>query len=110
MIEIETEKIRYGGEELPLISVSASTDASGKLNLTITNCSLDKTVPVKIDAGGTHNKLAGGQILTGPAMNSHNTFEQPDLVKPEAFTQARVQGEAVEAEIPPMSVVLLTLE
>ena len=43
-------------------------------------------------------------------MNSHNTFEQPDLVKPEAFTQARVQGEAVEAEIPPMSVVLLTLE
>lgn len=109
-VEIETEKIRYGGEELPLISVSASTDASGKLNLTITNCSLDKTVPVKIDAGGTHNKLAGGQILTGPAMNSHNTFEQPDLVKPEAFTQARVQGEAVEAEIPPMSVVLLTLE
>ena len=73
-VEIETEKIRYGGEELPLISVSASTDASGKLNLTITNCSLDKTVPVKIDAGGTHNKLAGGQISDGTG------HEQPQYV------------------------------
>jgi alpha-N-arabinofuranosidase len=51
-----------------------------------------------------------GRILTAGAMNAHNTFEQPDAVRPEAFDGATLSGETLTIQLPPMSLVVLTLE
>ena len=42
-------------------------------------------------------------------MDAHNTFEQPDVVKPVAFTGAQVANGTLSATIPAMSVVVLDL-
>jgi len=43
-------------------------------------------------------------------MNAHNTFEQPDLVKPQPFDEASVRGQTLTINLPPMSVAVLALE
>ncbi|GIV60388.1 MAG: hypothetical protein KatS3mg043_1477 [Rhodothermaceae bacterium] len=43
-------------------------------------------------------------------MNAHNTFEQPDAVRPAPFDGARLTGATRTVALPPKSVVVLALE
>jgi len=48
-------------------------------------------------------------MLTGPAMNSCNTFDQPAVVKPVEFTGARITSGQLTTVLPPHSVIVLEL-
>ncbi|WP_276203558.1 alpha-L-arabinofuranosidase C-terminal domain-containing protein [Paenibacillus fonticola] len=48
--------------------------------------------------------------VTAGKMNAHNTFEQPDAVKPVEFTGAAVQGNQLAIKLPAMSVVTIAVE
>lgn len=50
-----------------------------------------------------------GRILTG-AMADHNTFENPNAVKTEDFTDASVTADGLSFTIPACSVISLTVE
>ena len=50
-----------------------------------------------------------GQILTAEEMNSHNTFNQPETLKPVAFQSFSTTGSILTTELAPMSVVTLKL-
>jgi alpha-N-arabinofuranosidase len=49
-------------------------------------------------------------VLTAPAINSVNTFDKPDAVKPMPFTGAQVQGEQITLRLPAKSVVVLEIQ
>ncbi|WP_334073184.1 alpha-L-arabinofuranosidase C-terminal domain-containing protein [Paenibacillus sp. A14] len=50
-----------------------------------------------------------GRVLTHADMTAHNTFEQPETVKPRAFDGiANVSVDGLTAMLPPMSVVMLS--
>ena len=40
-------------------------------------------------------------------MNAHNTFEQPENVKPQTFSAAKITADGLEVVMPKMSVVAL---
>jgi len=42
-------------------------------------------------------------------MNAHNTFEQPDVVKPESFHQVEIKHNTLAVQLPPMSVITLAI-
>ena len=42
-------------------------------------------------------------------MNAHNTFENPDAVKPRPFDGAKLVNEDLEMSLPRMSVVVLEI-
>jgi len=42
-------------------------------------------------------------------VDTPNTFEAPNRVQPAAFTGATLQNSSLEAQLPPRSVVVLTL-
>jgi alpha-N-arabinofuranosidase len=48
-------------------------------------------------------------VLTAGAMNTHNTFEQPNSVQPAAFSGARRSGDGWSFALPAKSVVVVTL-
>ena len=50
-----------------------------------------------------------GWILTSDNMTAHNTFENPEDVKPADFRGARIEGGKILAELPSKSVVLLEI-
>ena len=64
---------------------------------------------VAVELRGVRASGVSGRILTGPAMNSYNGFEQPDVVKPAPFTGARVANGRLTATLPAHSVVVLEL-
>ena len=45
-----------------------------------------------------------------PAVNTVNTFDRPDIVKPAPFTGIKVQGEQVTLSLPSKSVVVLEIQ
>jgi alpha-N-arabinofuranosidase len=59
--------------------------------------------------GGKAQKLSG-RVLTAPAMNTHNTFDQPDAIKPADFSAFKTTGTGFTATLPAKSVVVLEVE
>ncbi|MBW4840432.1 MAG: hypothetical protein KZY74_13645 [Paenibacillaceae bacterium] len=60
--------------------------------------------------GWAEGKKVTGRVLTHADMNAHNTFEQPEKVKPQVFDAVTEFSEnGLSAKLPPMSVVVLTL-
>jgi len=53
-------------------------------------------------------KKIDARVLTTPAMNTHNTFEQPNAVHPVAFTGAKLKGDTWVFDLPAKSVVVAT--
>ena len=58
---------------------------------------------------GIDAKKVAGRILTADVLDAHNTFDKPDVVKPAVFKNASVSGGALKVDLPPHSVVVLSL-
>ena len=50
-----------------------------------------------------------GIILTAPDMNTHNTFDNPDALKPVKFDDFRREGDELVVRMPSKSIVALEL-
>jgi alpha-L-arabinofuranosidase len=108
-VDIKTDSSTLGSESLPAVSASASRDAQGRVHLSLVN--LDPKSAASVDAriDGQKFTSVSGRILTAPAMDTHNTFDAPNRVQPAAFTGATLQDSSLKAQLPPRSVVVLTL-
>jgi alpha-N-arabinofuranosidase len=92
---------------VPAISASASGDTEGRLHLTLSNANPHQDLPLKVHLGGMKARQVQGRVLQADAMNAHNTFENPERVRPQAFHGASLSGETLEIVMPKMSVVVL---
>ncbi|HEX7070234.1 MAG TPA: alpha-L-arabinofuranosidase C-terminal domain-containing protein [Rhodothermales bacterium] len=100
----------FGDRTIPAISGSASKDGEGRVHITLTNMDPHAGRTVRASLDGETFSSVSGRVLTAPAMNSHNTFDNPNVVAPKEFTGARLSGGEMTVEMPPMSVVVLELE
>ena len=95
-LQVRNERFRpgHGSEEptrtLPLLSASASRDAEGRIHVSLANVDLEKTMTVTVNLDGTKADSVTGVILTSKDIADHNTFEQPETVKPAAFSAFRI--------------------
>jgi len=64
---------------------------------------------VTINMNGVNASSVTGRVLTASAINSHNTFDAPEVVRPAAFNGATVQGGQLSVTLPAKSVVVLEL-
>jgi len=100
---------QVGNERVPSVSVSASRDKAGAIHVSLCNLNPSQEVEVKASIPGLKLGQLSGRVLTAAAMNTHNTFEQPEMVKPVEYDQARVTNEGFAATLPAKSVVVLTI-
>lgn len=102
----------YGKDQYVLPAVSASTvkDASGKILTGLANTDPNRTVALTIRLEGHAAKSLSGRILTAGAMDARNSFEQPTVLTPAAFTGAKIEAGNVNVTLPPKSVVVLAIE
>jgi alpha-N-arabinofuranosidase len=81
----------------------------GMLHVFMVNRSLDETATVQVElADGAIAALESGELLCGTDPKAVNTFEQPDLVRPQALEDMRVADGKAEVELPPLSVAAMT--
>lgn len=96
------------GRRVPLVSASASRAADGgSLVLTLVNTAIGESAAVEVATdGGCVGQGGEGLLLTAEDVRAHNTFDEPDRVKPEAFgAEARDGG--LRLTLPPASLVAL---
>jgi alpha-N-arabinofuranosidase len=112
MIPVTVSNVDYieGRDTLPAISASASRDKEGLTHLSLVNIDPDKTNTVSVHFSDAGYKQVSGRILSSPEIQDHNTFEDPEKVKPAPFAGASLEGNTLLVKMPPASVVVLTLK
>ncbi|MGX6412549.1 alpha-N-arabinofuranosidase [Bacillus amyloliquefaciens] len=112
LLATETKAARYEWNDgrLPQVSISASKQQNGDIHISLCNIDHLHKADVKIELRGMKKTgKPSGTILHAEKMNAHNTFSSPENVKPKPFSGFAQKGGKLEAELPPMAVVLITL-
>jgi alpha-N-arabinofuranosidase len=109
-LTVKTASYTLGGEKLPAVSVSASQDSLGCTHISLTNIDAKKAQEVSVNLKGLTFKTVDGRILTSAKLQDHNTFTEPEKIKPVAFKGATVKGTRLSVKLPPFSVVVLELK
>lgn len=109
-VEFESPMYKHGSQLIPQLSVSASIDKEGRIHLSVCNLHHAVSASVSCHLEGAEGKEISGTLLTHSSLNAHNTFHQPEVVKPAKFTGAKLEDGQVHMELPPASVVVLTLK
>jgi alpha-N-arabinofuranosidase len=109
-LDLKSAEYSFEKDRIPAVSMSASKDKAGRIHVTLCNLDPQNTNTVTVDLRGARPAKVTGRILTADAMNTHNTFEKPDAVKPADFSGARLTGNGFEVRLPSKSVVVLELQ
>jgi alpha-N-arabinofuranosidase len=107
--ELDTPAYRFGAASVPAVSASASKDAKGVVHISLVNLDPKRNVSLGIRVQGVQAKNVTGQVLTGNAMNTMNTFDAPNTIRPAPFKAIKRSGERVTVELPSKSVVTLAI-
>ena len=95
---------------LPLVSASAARTQDGSIILSLTNVSLDRRQTLDIALEGVTAKQVSGRILTSKNVADFNTFERPNVVVPQPFSDAKIKKGRLSVTLPAKSIVVLTLK
>ena len=94
---------------MPAVSASAVLDTAGQVHVGLANLDPNKPATISATLTGVTASGVGGRIITAPAINSINTFDQPNTVVPQPFTGAQLNNGTLTVMLPPKSVVMLDL-
>lgn len=109
-VEMKAPEYRLGQASVPSLQASASRDAAGRLHVSIVNLDANRAAQVSTRISGATPTKITGRLLTAPAMNTTNTFDKPDAVRPVPFTDFKLQGDQITLNLPSKSVVVLELQ
>jgi len=80
------------------------------LQVFLTNRNLTDSAPVQIKlADQALTSLAGAELLTGPNPKAANSYESPNVIKPQPLTNLTFTNGTANLALPPLSVAALTL-
>jgi alpha-N-arabinofuranosidase len=111
-VPIELEDVpeyRVGDVAVPSVSATAARAANGDLLVGLVNLHANEAVEVTLSFEGFVAASASGTVLAGDAIDAHNTFENPDLVKPAALDVV-LGRESVTATLPARSVSVIAAQ
>ena len=100
-------------EPVPMLHESASMDANGHIYITMCNLSHSDAADIEADIMGMNVSGVKARILTG-AMNSYNTFENPESIKLTDFNEIESRGDCsggsvLKFKLPPVSLIGIEL-
>jgi alpha-N-arabinofuranosidase len=107
--DLTCEDYSNGEKKIPTVTASASVDNEGRIHISLANLNPGKQITVTCPVIGEAYKKVSGEILTAPEMNSFNTFEKPDVVKPVDFSGSTLKDGILTVKMPSKSVVVLEL-
>lgn len=108
-LKLESPDYSYNNETIPSMNSTASIDSSGKLHISI--CHLDPRNSISLDCFIKNFSFSSvkGSILTSDVMDGHNTFEDPENVCIDNFSDVELNENTLSIKLPPHSIVTLEL-
>ena len=99
----------HGEISLPRMDALAAKDTAGKLWLAFTNLDPNQSIEVEASLAGIIARSAAGETLTGPKVDSVNTFDAAKTVVPKPIS-AKVEGRKLDLTLEPKSVTVISVE
>jgi len=109
-LTIASNDYLLGEKKIQAVSGSASKDKNGLVHISLVNIDANKEQEVNIDLGSLSVKSVSGRVLRSDKIQDHNTFDNPQKVKPTVFSNAKLSGNTLSLKVPPFSVVVLELK
>ena len=98
------------GNNVPTVSASAAKTQAGDIIVALDNVMLDKSQTISINLDGVKAKTVSGKILTSKKVTDYNDFDNPSVVQPKEFKDAKLKNGKLEVTLPAMSVVVLKVK
>jgi alpha-N-arabinofuranosidase len=108
-LSLESETYDFGEATMPAISATASRDSSGLVHLSVSNIDPHTDNTVTCTLRGINANNITGRILTADDMDAHNTFDEPEAVRPVTFNGISLDGTKLTIQMPAKSVVTLAI-
>lgn len=109
-ITLQSNDYKVGNDKLPAVSVSASKNKAGLTHISLVNIDLEKAQDVSIDVSKYNLTSVTGRMLSSAKIQDHNTFDNPEKIKPALFPGAFIKNNLLSLKLPPFSVVVLELK
>jgi alpha-N-arabinofuranosidase len=108
-VEIEEmPEYELGEVSVPHLSATAALTEAGDLVVALVNLHASEAAEVGVALHGFSAGVASGRVLTGGGIDAHNTFDEPDAVRPRALP-VDLEEERLAATLPPRSVSVVRL-
>lgn len=109
-VAVQSPNYIIGKDTLTAVSVSASVDKQGETHLSLVNIDPSKSNTVTVELGNLSFKKVSGRILVSGKLQDYNSFDNPQKIKPAAYSNAVMKGNKLTVPLPPASVVVLNLQ
>ncbi|UCF38047.1 MAG: alpha-N-arabinofuranosidase [Acidobacteriota bacterium] len=103
---LQTRPYHFEEGKVDRLHASASRK-DGKLYISIANTDPRIAEPLEIELRGARASNIQGRILTADQLDTHNTFENPDQLKPQRFSSVERTDRGISLTVPGRSVVVL---
>lgn len=104
-VSIASPEYIHGKIAMPMVDATAARGKDGRLYLALVNVDPDRAVSVSTLMGSS----ASGRILTGPAMDTNNSFAAPDTIRPEPFAGSTRNGR-LAFDLPAKSIAVVAID
>ena len=100
---------RNGDVSIPRVDAVAARDNEGRLWVALTNIDPSEQASMTISVPGVVAHAATGELLTAPAVDSHNSFDRPNAVQPVPYRGSILNGHLL-FELPARSVAVVRVD
>lgn len=108
-VNLECCQYKFMNSSIPTLSVSASRDKDGKIHVSLCNLDPDRPAETTLELRGAPVERVSGRILTAKSMTVHNTFENPESLKPADFKSLQIEKDKITTTLPSKAVVVLEI-
>ncbi|GAB2623098.1 alpha-N-arabinofuranosidase [Belliella aquatica] len=108
--DLKSEEVSFGKEKMEALNISTSKSADGTVNISIANINPDKKIDLDVVLRGIDAKTVTAEYITAPAINSHNTFENKEVVKKAAFKDFKLNKENLKISVPANAVLMVRVK
>jgi alpha-N-arabinofuranosidase len=98
----------HGKSTLPRVDAMAARDKDGTLWVSLTNIDPNQPAEIALDLRGAQAHSASGQLLTGPKVDSVNSFDAPATVAPKPI-EAHLRNGKLIVTLPPKSIAVVAV-
>lgn len=109
-LDLKVAGYKMNDDAIPSIHASASRNKNGVVHITLAHVDPGQDKDLNITLRGQSFSSVSGRVLTAGSVSDHNTFENPDVVKPESFKGAKISKNELSVKLPAKSVVVLELK
>jgi alpha-N-arabinofuranosidase len=100
----------YANEYRKYATFMSDWSNTGAVHISLVNIDVNNTRTVNINIPGEKKITVKGRILHSQKIQDHNTFEEPEKIKPSTFTDFSNNNNKLSLSLPPASVIVLYMK